>query len=69
MWSDPAGGKIGKTPDAAQAIIGYKKFLELYNSDSAVSGNTNTTYYASGRIAPVAKQYAEAHIIVLGGSL
>lgn len=69
LWSDPAGGKAGKTPDAAQAIIGYKRFLELYNSDSTVSGNTNTTYYASGRIASVAKQHAEARIVALGGSL
>ena len=69
LWSDPAGGKEGKTPDATQAIIGYKRFLELYNSDSAVSGNTNTTYYASGRIASVAKQHAEARILALGGAL
>jgi len=41
----------------------------LYNSDSSVSGNTNTTYYASGRIASVAKQYAEARIVALGGTL
>lgn len=69
LWSDPAGGKHGKAPNRAQAIIGYKRFLELYNSDSAVSGNTTTTYYASGRIASVAKQFAEARIVALGGSL
>ncbi len=69
LWSDPGGGTSGKTADRNQAIIGYKRFIELYNSDSSVSGNTTRKYYASSRTASVAKQHAEARIVALGGSL
>ena len=69
LWSDPGGGTSGKAADRNQAIIGYKRFIELYNSDSSVSGNTTRKYYASSRTASVAKQHAEARIVALGGSL
>ncbi|PMX04281.1 hypothetical protein C1X59_02390 [Pseudomonas sp. FW215-R2] len=69
LWSDPAGGTSGKTSDPAQAIIGYKRFIELYNTNSSVSGDTTKRYYAPGRTATVAKQYAETRIIALGGTL
>ncbi|WP_207865412.1 hypothetical protein [Pseudomonas sp. 58(2021)] len=69
LWSDPAGGTSGKAADRNQAIIGYKRFIELYNSDSSVSGNATRKYYASSRTASVAKQYAEARIVALGGTL
>ncbi|MFJ2460964.1 glycoside hydrolase family 19 protein [Pseudomonas neuropathica] len=69
LWSDPAGGTSGKAADRNQAIIGYKRFIELYNSDSSVSGNATRKYYASSRTASVAKQHAEARIVALGGTL
>lgn len=69
LWSDPARGTSGKASDPAQPIIGYKRFIELYNTNSSVSGNTTKKYYAPGRTASVAKQHAEARIIALGGTL
>ncbi|WP_256663328.1 hypothetical protein [Pseudomonas sp. SJZ131] len=65
LWSDPGGGTSGKAADRAQAIIGCKRFLELYNTDTSVSSNTTLKYYAAGRIASVAKQYAEARVLKL----
>ncbi|POA81153.1 hypothetical protein [Pseudomonas protegens] len=69
LWSDPGGGKNGKTKDQAQAIIGYRRFLELYDADPAIGENAVLTYYAPGRTATVAKQYAEARLLALGGAL
>lgn len=69
LWSDPAGGKHGKQSNQSQALIGYKRFLELYEADPSIEANTKTTYYASGRYAVQAKAFAEARIIALGGNI
>lgn len=69
LWSDPSGGKHGKASNRDQAIIGYKRFLQLYESSPDVRSNTTTTYYARGRIASVAKEFAESRIVALGGAL
>ncbi|MEB0080338.1 hypothetical protein QN386_25380, partial [Pseudomonas sp. CCI3.2] len=69
FWSDPLSRAHGKTKDKIQAIIGYTRFLELYNSNESVRGNSTTTYYGAGRKSPQAKLYAEARIISLETSL
>lgn len=69
LWSDPDSGKHGKSVDSIESIKGYKRFLKLYLENPAVSADTHTTYYATGRIATVAKQYAEQRVLALGGTL
>jgi hypothetical protein len=69
LWSDPGSNKHGKSADSAQAIIGYKRFLQLYTENPTLSADTHTTYYASGRVATIAKEYAEHRVLALGGVL
>ncbi|MNZ75094.1 hypothetical protein D3C78_935650 [compost metagenome] len=65
VWSDPGSTKHGKKKNSEQALIGYKRYLEIYDANAEVRNNTTRTYYAPGRKAPQAKTFAEQRIHIL----
>lgn len=69
FWSDPESRAHGKSKDNAQAIVGYKRFLEIYNSTESVRSDTRTSYYGNARKSQQAKLFAEERLAALGGAL
>lgn len=68
LWSDPGSSSSGKTKDKAQAIAGYSRYIEIYNTTQSVRDDTTTKYYSSTRRALQAKEHAEQRIEILRNS-
>ena len=68
LWSDPGSTSRGKEKNTPDAIAGYSRFLEIYESSQRVRDDNTTTYYASSRKAPQAKDHAERRIEALRSS-
>ncbi|MDP3817226.1 hypothetical protein [Pseudomonas sp.] len=68
LWSDPGSTSRGKAKNTPDAIAGYSRFLEIYESSQRVRDDNTTTYYASSRKAPQAKDHAERRIEALRSS-
>lgn len=68
LWNDPGSSLSGKTKDKTQAIVGYSRYIEIYDATQSVRDDTSTKYYASTRRALQAKEYAEQRIEILRNS-
>lgn len=65
LWSDPGSSTAGKTKDKIQAILGYSRYIEIYNTTQSVRDDTITKYYSPTRRALQAKEHAEQRIDIL----
>lgn len=68
LWSDPGASAAGKVKNKEDAIEGYSRFIEIYNTNQSVRDDNTTKYYSSTRKAPQAKEYAEQRIQILRNS-
>lgn len=67
LWSDLGSSTKGKTKNKEDAIEGYSRFIEIYDSDKKVREDNRTTYYLSSRKSLQARKYAEDRVKVLKG--
>lgn len=64
LWNDPGSTKSGKTKIAAQALIGYRRYLELWEAAGRPNdGGNNRPWYGYSAVA----SHAQARVAALAG--
>lgn len=64
LWNDPGSTKSGKTKDAAQALIGYRRYLDLWEAAGRPNdGGNGHPWYGYSAVA----SHAQARVAALAG--